>query len=75
MYQFFDTSQYQNEERTHLNFLQTKTFCKQKRHKMTNGDRRISIGNKFDPNSFMENSFQFKIAEENEIELFFSLIK
>ena len=48
----------------------TCTFCKQKDHKVTNCDGRISIGNEVDPNylmQFMENSFPFEIAEENEI--------
>ena len=46
------------------------TFCKQKGHKATNCNRRVSIGNKVDPNYFilfMENSCPFKIAEEIEI--------
>ena len=48
----------------------TCTFRKQKGHKVTKHDRRISIGNEVDPNylfQFMENSCPFKIAEENEI--------
>ena len=46
------------------------TFSKQKGHKVTNCDRRISIGNKVGQNyliRFIEISCPFKIAEENEI--------
>ena len=48
----------------------TCTFCKQKGHKVTNCDRRISLGNEVDPNyliQFMENSCPLKIEEQNEI--------
>ena len=44
--------------------------CKHKGHKVTNCDRRISIGNKVGQNyliRFIEISCPFKIAEENEI--------
>ena len=46
------------------------TFCEQKSCKVTNCDRRISIGNNVDQNyliQFMENSCPYKIAQENEI--------
>ena len=56
--------------RTKIKEDHTCTFCKQKGHKLTNCDRRISIGNEFDPNylfQFVGNSCPFKIAEQNKI--------
>ena len=48
----------------------TCNFCKQKAYKVTNYDRRLSIGKEVDGNDlihYMENSCPFKIADESEI--------